>query len=243
VPEKRPALAEVDPQHPFAGSPAQRYANGAAGIVPPKAKAVRGFSAKDVATAYKRAKKLLVAAHLDRPTLAGGRPDAFIRQLDADQRKEFVKDLDSRDESKNTRVWVTSFAPGQAELVGDVIKVNGSMRAVSTKSYLAEGGRELEIRYEYRLVYAVRKPGDPNKITRVLVHEKGVYSFYRFFAEEKGYFSIDGGTTSIAGAKCESTDGYVHPEYEPTEVTEEEAVDPYAANADPGGDCVPVSRI
>lgn len=241
VPETPQPVARIDPRRPFAGSPAERYADGPAGIVPPKARAVRGFSVKDVAAAYSRAKKVLTAAHLDRPTLAGGRPNAFIKLLEPDERKEFVKKLDHRDPNENTRIWVTSFAPGEADLVGKVIKVNGSMKAVSVRSFLPEGGRELEIRYDYRFVYAIRNPSVPKKITRVLVHVSGLYSFYRFFEDDKGIFSVEAGSVAVAGAKCESTDGFIHPDYDPVEATES-AVDPYGPTAELGG-CVPVSRI
>lgn len=81
------------PGDPFAGSPAESYAVGAAGIVVPKATAVGGVPAKQVAGAYARAKRMLVAAGLDRKALLGGAPDAFAGTLDPRKRTSFRKRL------------------------------------------------------------------------------------------------------------------------------------------------------
>jgi hypothetical protein len=59
---------------PFLGTPAQDYADGSAGIVIPPAHAVGSFSAADVAAAYHKTRKMLIAAHLNVPTLDGGAP-------------------------------------------------------------------------------------------------------------------------------------------------------------------------
>lgn len=62
----RPTLKD-----PFRGSPAVRWADGAAGIVPPEAKAVGGMSKEQVAHALRSTKEVLVAANLDPATLRG----------------------------------------------------------------------------------------------------------------------------------------------------------------------------
>jgi hypothetical protein len=57
---------------PFLGTPAQSYADGAAGIVIPPAHAVGNYPAAAVAAAYQMTKRLLIAANLNGPTLNGG---------------------------------------------------------------------------------------------------------------------------------------------------------------------------
>ena len=71
---------------PFAGSPAKRWADGAAGIVVPKAKAVGGRSAAKTEQALELTKKLLVASNLDPATLRGERPEAALDVLDPVQK-------------------------------------------------------------------------------------------------------------------------------------------------------------
>jgi hypothetical protein len=66
------------------------------------------------------------------PTLAGGAPDAFANLLIPEQRAQFVAGLDrtgvdAQGLTRSTRPWITSFAPGTTQLVGDVIKVHGIM--------------------------------------------------------------------------------------------------------------------
>ena len=155
---------------PFLGTPAQSYADGAAGIVIPHARAVGSYSAAEVAAAYRETRGLLIAANLSPPTLAGGAPNAFASMLIRQQRSFFVDRLNhiglSHGIQKSTRTWVTSFAPGTTQLVGDVIKVHGTMRATAGKngSYSV-----LQITGDYLFVYAVERPDQPSTLMRVVV--------------------------------------------------------------------------
>lgn len=171
---EKPAVITADA--PFAGSPAEKFGDGADAIVIPPAKRVGRFSARDVTHAYRVTKKILVAAYLDRPTLMGGKPVAYARALDPEQRKTFLRLLDHKNQDKNSRSWVVSFGRGEAELVGDVIKVKGSMAARQGKD--ENGDPELWVEYTYRFVYAVRKPGT-DKITRVMAYDKARTEFWR----------------------------------------------------------------
>ncbi|MER5427019.1 hypothetical protein, partial [Streptosporangium roseum] len=99
--------AVITASQPFRGSPAEKFPEGIGGIAVPEARQVKHFSAKDVRSAFLTSRRMLRAAHLDRQTLLGGRPDAFAKQLDPHQRKAFLRDLDHKDQDKNTRAWVT----------------------------------------------------------------------------------------------------------------------------------------
>lgn len=77
-------VAPVTPtlERPFAGSPAARWADGAAGIVLPKAMPVGSFSKAQVEQALRQTKELLVDANLDPATLRGGRPETALGVID-----------------------------------------------------------------------------------------------------------------------------------------------------------------
>jgi hypothetical protein len=199
---------------PFLGTPAQSYADGAAGIVIPPARAVGHYPAAAVAAAYRMTRRLLVAANLNGATLAGGTPTAFASLLIPLQRSFFLGHLDAagfnpNGSSKSTRFWVTSFAPG-SQLVGNVIKVYGTMQALAAKngSYNA-----LEITGNYLFVYAVERPGQPLTLMRIVRH----YLVQNYFAP----YDDPGGAlqpwwevqTTAAGILCGVNDGYVHPDF------------------------------
>ena len=93
VPTVGTSARAATPAYPFAGTPAAAYADGASGIVVPRARGIGGFSAAQVSGAYKTVKRLLKAAYLDPRTLRGGSPGAFGRLLVDRQRSEFVRNL------------------------------------------------------------------------------------------------------------------------------------------------------
>ena len=201
---------------PFLGTPAQSYANGAAGMVIPPAHAVGSYSAAQVAAAYQETKRLLIAANLDPRTLRGGRPDAFASLLIPEQRTQFVDQLGvigltSNGSEKSSRSWVTSFAPGGTQLVGSVIKVHGAMHATTGMN---GAWHVLRIRADYLFVYAVERPGQPLTLTRVVV---------RYLVDDDfAAYNDPGGslepwwrvvTWFDAGALCGVDDGFVHPQF------------------------------
>ncbi|WP_067177802.1 hypothetical protein [Microtetraspora niveoalba] len=214
-PAVRDVLADpavIDPSRPFQGSPSESYADGADGIVIPEAAPVGRFPASDVEDAYRTSKRLLVAAHLDRQTLLGGAPEAFTALLDRRQRKHFLKHLDSKDRDKDTRGWVTSFAPGSVDLVGDVIKVKSGMSAEAGKD--DQGRPELWVNYTFRAVYPVRPKGADGPVTRVMAFVKARHEYWR--NEPDGPLRHwDGDSVDMwsAGTECHSPDGFLRPDY------------------------------
>jgi hypothetical protein len=68
---QQPPLGEISagdgpPADPFAGTPAENWANGESGIVIPAAKPVGSFTAAQVMKAYQTTRQLLIAANLDK---------------------------------------------------------------------------------------------------------------------------------------------------------------------------------
>jgi hypothetical protein len=203
------------PADPFAGTPADQWADGAAGIVVAAARAHGSFTAAQVQGAEETTKKLLAAAYLDRQTLLGGAPTAFEKLLTNQERAEFVKDLDTigvgkEGSSLSTRALVTSFAPGGVKLIGSVIKVHGTM---SARAGTDQGGTVLYISVNYLFVYAVEPPLSPQDWMRVVGHTFGTVEFGDWAQANTPFEPWVRVENDHAGIKCGARDGYVHPDF------------------------------
>ena len=203
------------PSSPFAGSPAYTWADGAAGIPVPPARAHGPYTAAEVLSAYETTRQLLIAGNLNWPTLRGGPPTAFADLLTKQQRQQFLAGLRTTALNKdgteqNTRAWITSFAPGSTQFVTTVVKVRGRMSA----SLATDSGSEvLRINFDYLFVYAVEQPGNPSNWLRIVAQEDGYVDFAQW--DDPGgplepWYS-NGGSTS--GGLCGVRDGYIHPDY------------------------------
>ncbi|MFB4274745.1 MULTISPECIES: hypothetical protein [unclassified Nonomuraea] len=209
VPEETQPVATVpDAARPFEGSKAEGWAEGAAGFDMPEAKAVGGLSKKDVAKGIERTRELLTAALLDRKTILGGKPAAFMELLHPEERAWFRKGL-TRKGDKTTRGWVTSFAPKTAELVSDVIKVHGRTKLSSFKK---DGRTGAKLETNYIVVYAIQRPGQAETLTRLVKHQRGSALVYREAGETVVWIQKWGGSTTPA--RCDVNDGYIHPFYD-----------------------------
>ena len=192
-----PVDANGPPVDPFSGTPAEHWANGAAGIVIPAPRAHGPYTAAQVRSAYETTRELLIAGNLDWPTLRGGTPKAFEKLLIKSELKAFLAGLhstkvDKTGEEENTRGWITTFAPGSAKFVTTVVKVHGTMKA----SVIHQSGTPvLRITVDYIFVYVVEPPGDPADWMRVVQQQTGTVDFARF-DEEGG--SLSRGTASAA---------------------------------------------
>jgi hypothetical protein len=201
---------------PFAGTPADHWANGAAGIIIPAAAPHGRFTASEVAAAYATARKLLIAQNLDPTTLRGGAPTAFEDLLQKEQRQDFIANLAKTGAAKDgselsSRGEVASFAPGTTTLIGKVIKVYGTMSAQEATD---QGSRVLDINVNYRFVYPVEPPRDPAAWMRVVGQVSGVIEF-NTFSDPGGALLpwVTSAYPSEAGKRCDVHDGFIHPEY------------------------------
>lgn len=201
---------------PFLGTPANSWADGAAGIVTPPAEPVGRFTAAQVAAAYATTGGLVAAASLDRQTLLGGPPLALERLLTAGQRATFKAGLRAQGLGKDgrprsTRSWVASFAPGTAQFDGSVIKVSGTMNAVA----VTESGRQvLRVEVNYAFVYAVEPPGNSTDWTRVVTHQYGSVDFARWDDPHGALEPLDKTVVDpLSGVMCGPADGYLRPAF------------------------------
>jgi hypothetical protein len=211
-----PYVAAGPPADPFTGTPADHWADGAAGIVVPSARSHGEFTAAQVQAAYQDTRKILIAGNLDWPTLHGGAPTAFAGLLTSQQRSYFIKGLDkigldSHGFPLSTRGWVTSFAPGTTDFITTVVKVHGSMSAGET---VFSGRTALRVKVDYLFVYAIEPPGNPDDWMRIVVQDYDTWDFAQW--DDPGGplepWAVQAGG-STAGGQCGMTDGYVHPAY------------------------------
>ncbi|MFC8200973.1 hypothetical protein ACFUTV_37095 [Streptomyces sp. NPDC057298] len=250
APGSTPGTPTLD--RPFAGSPALRYADGAAGIVLPDAKPVGSFSKDQVAQALERTKSLLVDANLDRKTLLGGRPETVLDKVLDPQQPEMLDDAKSwlREPAKdNDPLWLFSrFDPDEVRLVGDVVKTRGRT------TFKAARDGSVAIHADYTFVYALA-PADPDstEVTRTIVRrvldlELADPAKYR---ATPGRLMVIRHDQDLSNSACDIYDGFLHPQFDsastPTGAPPSgPTTDPYDRSRDIGGSdsetCGTVSR-
>ncbi|MFF7182139.1 hypothetical protein [Streptomyces sp. NPDC008121] len=224
-------------KEPFKGSPALRWADGAAGIEPPPAKAVGWMSKKQTAAALKRAKDFLVAANLDPAVIKGGKPTAALALLDPEQgglRSEVDTWLAHPTEKGDpTRVF-SRFDPSEVRLVGRVVKLRGRMTVEEGKG--KDAGTVL-VRTDYTFVYPLVKtrPG-ADEVARTIVRREITFSFAEpgRFRVTPGKLGISYWHSSIGNSTCDhAPDGFLHPTFpedlraQPAPAPSGPATDPY----------------
>jgi hypothetical protein len=204
------------PGDPFAGSPAEAYADGEYGITFPAARPTAGFPTQTVQLLYLETHALITSGYLDSKTLFGGSTAAFGKLLDPEQRKDLTTHL---------RRWVVSFAPGTAELSGTVVKVHGETTLTAATR---QGNRGVLITVNYLFVYPVHEPGRPGSTVRVISHLRGEVFHYRDATGERTWLWTWG--ASHTNVRCDVKDDYVHPFYADSSL---DKVGPSGAPIDP----------
>ena len=231
---------------PFAGSPAKRWADGEAGIVVPKAKAVGAQSAAKVEQTLELTRKLLIESNLDKATLRGETPTAALNLLDPEQDvRSKLKEALSRPSKDNDPLTMFSrFDPDEIRLVGDVVKVRGRMT-------FKEGEHaSVAVHADYTFVYPVVRTDGTTEVTRTIVRrvldvEIPDPARYRATA---GKLTVLRRDESAGNSSCDVDDGFLHPEFPSSQPTGTSpsgpTTDPYDRSKDIGDekDCGTVSR-
>lgn len=185
--------------HPFAGSPARDWANGARGIELPDAKPVGAASRADIAQGMLLAKMFLVAANLDRDVLNGGSPERALAMLGPD----------AATGDRSPLALVTRFDTDDVRLVGDTVKVRGRMTV--------EEGLEpgvVDVRADYTFVYPVVSRNGPDEVARTVVRRVLVVPVTPWGegkAPKPGKLSLLFHKVSYANGGCSPDDGLLHP--------------------------------
>ncbi|MDG9716975.1 hypothetical protein [Streptomyces sp. DH24] len=238
-------------EHPFRGSPAERWADGADAIELPEAKALAGLSEADVARGLRRAKEFLVAANLDEEVLRGGTPRRALDLLDPKQPgllSDVRRSLREPTRDNDPVMLFSRFDPDEARLAGDVVKVRGHMT-------VAEGRPgEVEVHADYTFVYpTVRAHGDSDAVERTIVRRDItlLLSNPRYWEVTEGRLMLDAYDVRSYNDACGVYDGYFHPDFpqapSPGTPATGPTVDPYDRRDGTGGaggsdECATVSR-
>ncbi|MFF8607606.1 hypothetical protein ACF06X_16855 [Streptomyces sp. NPDC015346] len=206
----RPTLKE-----PFKGSPALRWADGAAGIEVPKAKAVGGMSREEVAGALDSVRRFLVAANLDPATLRGERPTDAIELLDPlqkDVRPRIDRWLTEPDKDNNPLWLFSRFDPAEVRLAGDVVKTRGRMTFEA-----GERSGEVRVHADYTFVYPLVKtrPGF-DEVARTVVRRQMTFALHdpAKVVTTRGMLSVLRMEESAGNSDCaRAADGFLHPQF------------------------------
>ena len=103
------SAAPVDQADPFAGTAAAKYPKGAAGITLPPAKAVKGFTAKEVDAALKKVRAAMIAGRLDHAMLVDHKTAKFLGLLAPRSRKD-IDGWFKKDEFSSIATWIAPTA-------------------------------------------------------------------------------------------------------------------------------------
>ncbi|MEX1657678.1 hypothetical protein ABZ960_31660 [Streptomyces pseudovenezuelae] len=235
---------------PFAGSPAKLWADGAAGIAVPRAKAVGGRSAAKVEQVLELTKKLLVESNLDPATLRGERPEAALDVLDPlqkDVRGLLETGLRKPDE-KHDPLWMFSrFDPEEVRPVGDVVKTRGRM------TFKAGEHASVAVHADYTFVYPVVQTNGSTEVTRTIIRRilDVEISDPAKYQVTPGKLTVVNWDQDINNSACERYDGFLHPSFSSSGPTGPDPTgptsDPYdrskPLDADRDKSCGTVSRV
>ncbi|MFF1306922.1 hypothetical protein [Streptomyces sp. NPDC058307] len=247
------APGAVDPEtptldDPFAGSPAKQWADGEAGIVVPKAKAVGGQSAAKVGQVLELTKKLLVESNLDPATLRGERPTAALALLDPKQDEVLDRlktGLRKPDKDHDPLSMFSRFDPAEVRPAGDVVKLRGRI------TFKAGEHASVAVHADYTFVYPVVRTDGTTEVTRTIVRRVLEVELPdpAKYQVTPGRLTVLRYDESAGNTSCDVYDGFLHPEFPSSGSTEPtppgETRDPYDRSEDIGRvkDCGTASRV
>lgn len=125
----------VNVETPFAGTPAEQWPSGKAGIVVP-----------DANPAYEKVKQAIIASRMDPALISEHKPDRFLAMLAPEMSDHVAKEL---------RAWTTHLKPG-TKLLPNGIRVSGKMTLGEKDGYAV-------VTTDYVFAYAFEPP-DPKKL-------------------------------------------------------------------------------
>ncbi|MGW4158457.1 hypothetical protein [Streptomyces sp. NPDC004788] len=221
----RPTAApdEVDPhrptlKEPFKGSPALRWADGAAGIeLPEEVKATGWMSQKQVADALQLSKDFLVASNLDPAVLKGGMPSKALELVDqkyGNIRSELEQALARPTEQHDPTSIFSRFDPTEVRVVGSVVKTRGRM---SVEKGTGEESGQVLVHTDYTFVYPVVKarPG-ADAVERTIVRRVITFGFVdpARFRVTRGKLGMNGWNANFGNVDCErQRKGFLRPDF------------------------------
>ncbi|GGY50642.1 hypothetical protein GCM10010363_34460 [Streptomyces omiyaensis] len=230
-PEEAPG-AEPGPgatiAEPFRGSPAARWADGAAGISVPAARATGWMDAAQVERALIRSRDFMVASGLDPRVLRGERPTEAIALLNPEQKdvQEYLRaSLSSATPTAETDplLLFSRFRPDHARLVGDTVRTRGRL----TYREGRRGAVEVtaDVTFVYPVTPAAGDGGSDAEVVRTIVRREVVMSWDdpSKVVTRPGTMSLVSYALDLTNGGCSAPTGYFVP---PFGTADEGAADP-----------------
>ncbi|WP_369224799.1 hypothetical protein AB5J52_28735 [Streptomyces sp. R39] len=198
--------------HPFAGSPALRWADGAVGIVLPKATALGAIPKDRVELALQQTRRLLVDANLNPDVVAGGRPGAALSVLDPKQPDvldNLNTSLRSPSRTRDPLFLFSRFDPKDVKQAGKIVKVRG--RITFTKGKF-EG---VAVHADYTFVYPVVRADGSTEVTRTIVRRviDAELPDPARYQVTPGRLTLLRYDEDAGNSACDIHDGYLHPQF------------------------------
>ncbi|MFI2643233.1 hypothetical protein [Streptomyces sp. NPDC018610] len=196
--------------HPFLGSPAQAWADGADAIELPKAKAVGSLGEDDVALALRRTKEFLVGTNLDPAVLRGAQPVKAMALLDPKQPgtlSDLRRSLRDPSREHDPLSLVSRFDPARVRLAGDTVKVRGHM------TFSAGKPGQVKVHADYTFVYPLMRADGDDEVARTIVRRvltTDLADPAKWIATP-GKLSLDEYSSETYNNECAVYDGYAHP--------------------------------
>ncbi|MFH8253476.1 hypothetical protein [Streptomyces roseolus] len=228
-PGRRATLAE-----PFRGSPAARWADGAAGITVPEAKATGWMDAAQVEQALGRSRDFLVAAGLDPRVLRGARPTEAItllnpHQKDVQQYLRAALSAGTPTPDTDPLLLFSRFRPERTRLVGDVVKTRGRLT-------YREGKRgAVEVTADVTFVYPVTPADGDGEVIRTIVRRQIVMSWDDpdKVATAPGTMTLLSYALDMTNGGCDAPTGYFVPPFGRAAADDEEGATDASRQVDP----------
>ncbi|GAA1877229.1 hypothetical protein [Streptantibioticus ferralitis] len=220
---------------PFAGSPAEKWADGADGIALPEAKPVGALTRTQVAQALGDIKNYLVATDLDQNTLRGQRPQTAFDLLDPLETKtldQMNASLKAPAKGRDPLGFISRYNPKELRFIGQVVKTHGLMT-------FKEGQHgSLEVHTDYTFVYPFSKAdGTTQEVVRSIIRRTmdiRVVADASQWNMTPGKLWILSQATNTTNVGCNGVyDGYPHPQFTedlPSQLPTGPAHDPYDAS-------------
>lgn len=222
---RRPTIDE-----PFRGSPAARWADGAAGIGVPRPKATGWMSSDEVGRALERTRDFLSWSSLDRQVLEGKHPARAISLINPHQQdvQAFLGSAFRKPDRESDPVLLFSrFDPSTTRLVGDTVKTRGRLSF--------EEGPQGSVRVTGDVTYVypvVRAQAGSKDVVRTIVRREVVVSWDdpAKIVTEPGTFSLVSYKVDTTNGGCGPVTGYLTPDFDRSRSDAEangSVVDPY----------------
>ncbi|MPY51804.1 hypothetical protein [Streptomyces acidicola] len=218
-------------EQPFKGSPAVRWADGAAGIHLPAARATGWMSKEQVEKALDRSRDFLAESSLDAGVLSGERPRkaiALINPHQQDVQDYLAAAFRAPSREDDPLLLFSRFEDSKVRLVGDVVKTRGRIT-------FREGERgAVEVTADVTYVYpVVRAAEGSDEVARTIVRREVVMSWDdpAKVIVEPGTFSFVSYKVDTTNGGCDTFTGYFNPEFRAERATsgqgDDREVDPY----------------